>query len=103
MSPYKTLIESNNFIVLEHYDKIANDLSPGYQSESELELEFIKDLVEQGYERPVGLNTHQALLANIRTQLQNLNNVVFTDSEWNRYVEEYLDKPGDTLIEKTRK
>lgn len=103
MSPYKTLIESNNFIVLEHYDKILDDLSPGYQSESELELEFIKDLVEQGYERPVGLNTHQALLNNIRIQLQNLNNVVFTDSEWNRYVEEYLDKPGDTLIEKTRK
>jgi len=103
MSPYKTLIESNNFIVLEHYDKILGDLSPGYQSESELELEFIKDLVEQGYERPVGLNTHQALLNNIRIQLQNLNNVVFTDSEWNRYVEEYLDKPGDTLIEKTRK
>jgi len=103
MSPYKTLIESNNFIVLEHYDKILDELAAGYQSESELELEFIKDLVAQGYERPVGLNTHQALLANIRTQLQNLNNVVFTDSEWNRYVEEYLDKPGDTLIEKTRK
>lgn len=42
-------------------------------------------------------------LANTRAQLQELNNVVFSDAEWGRYVEEYLDKPSDNLVEKTRK
>ncbi len=43
------------------------------------------------------------MLANVRVQLQTLNNMVFSDSEWKRFVEEYLDKPSDNLIEKTRK
>ena len=43
------------------------------------------------------------MLANARTQLQELNNMVFSDGEWARYVEEYLDKPSDNLVEKTRK
>ena len=43
------------------------------------------------------------MLANVRIQLQVLNDVVFTDNEWNRYVEEYLDKPGDNLVDKTKK
>lgn len=42
-------------------------------------------------------------MANARRQIQELNNVEFTDSEWQRFVEEYLDKPGDSLVEKTRK
>ena len=43
------------------------------------------------------------MLANVRRQLQTLNAVEFSDSEWERYVEEYLDKPNDSLVEKTRK
>jgi type I restriction enzyme R subunit len=43
------------------------------------------------------------MLSNVRQQLQTLNNVVFSDSEWGRFVEEYLDKPSDNIIEKTRK
>ena len=43
------------------------------------------------------------MLANVRVQLQQLNAMVFTDAEWGRFVEEYLDKPGDSLIDKTRK
>ena len=50
-----------------------------------------------------GLNSHDALVKNLRAQLQQLNNVVFSDAEWRRFLEEYLDKPSDSLIEKTRK
>ena len=50
-----------------------------------------------------GLNNHDALVKNLRAQLQRLNNVVFSDAEWRRFLEEYLDKPSDNLIEKTRK
>lgn len=105
MAYYNTIAESNNFIVLDDYEKysVLNEPSVGYQTEASLESEFIQDLRNQGYEYLPDLNTPEALLANVRVQLQNLNDVVFTDSEWDRYVEEYLDKPSDSLVEKTRK
>ena len=105
MAQYNTIAESNNFIVLDDYEKysVLNEPSVVYQTEASLEHEFIQDLRNQGYEYLPDLNTPEALLANVRVQLQNLNDVVFTDSEWNRYVEEYLDKPCDSLVEKTRK
>lgn len=105
MAYYNTIAESNNFIVLDDYEKysVLNEPSVVYQTEASLEHEFIQDLKNQGYEYLPDLNTPEALLANVRVQLQSLNDVIFTDSEWNRYVEEYLDKPSDSLIEKTRK
>ena len=105
MAQYNTIAESNNFIVLDDYEKysVLNEPSIVYQTEASLEREFIQDLVNQGYEYLPGLNTPETLLANVRVQLQALNDVVFTDSEWDRYVEEYLDKPSDSLVEKTRK
>ncbi len=102
MSDYKTIAESKNFIVLNEYTK-AWQANESYQSEGDLERELIQDLVHQGYEAPSGLNTPAALLANVRAQLQALNNVQFLDAEWQRFVETWLDKPSDGIIEKTRK
>ena len=102
MSDYKTIAESNNFIVLDKYSpewKVAE----GYQSESDLERELIQDLVNQGYEFLPTLNTPQALLANVRVQLQALNSVQFSEGEWARFVETWLDKPSDSIVDKTRK
>ena len=103
MTQYKTIAESNNFIVLDQYNKLVEEPNAGYQTEGSLEREFIRDLQAQGYEYLQGLNNHDALVKNLRTQLQRLNNVIFSDAEWRRFVEEYLDKPSDSLIEKTRK
>ena len=105
MSQYKPIAESNNFIVLDKYTKYveANDALAVYQTEAALESEFIQDLINQGYENPLNLNTPETMLANARVQLQSLNNMAFSDGEWSRFVEEYLDKPSDNLIEKTRK
>lgn len=102
MSDYKTIAESKNFIIL---DKYASEwkVAEGYQSEGDLEREFIQDLQNQGYEYLPGLTTPQALLANVRVQLQTLNNVQFADGEWLRFVETWLDKPSDGIVEKTRK
>jgi type I restriction enzyme, R subunit len=102
MSDYKTIAESKNFIVLDKYNK-EWQAHEGYQSEGDLEREFIQDLVHQGYEAPLGLNTPEALLANVRVQLQALNNVQFLGAEWVRFVETWLDKPSDGIAEKTRK
>ncbi|AXG49185.1 type I restriction endonuclease subunit R [Photorhabdus laumondii] len=102
MYEYKTVAESNNFIVLDKYTKELQ-LNETYQSEGDLERELIDDLVNQGYEYVSGLNTPQNMLANVREQLQILNNVNFSESEWQRFVEQYLDKPSDNNIDKTRK
>ncbi|MDD3787356.1 MAG: HsdR family type I site-specific deoxyribonuclease, partial [Petrimonas sp.] len=105
MKEYSTVAQSNNFIVLDQYTKYyeVHEAPVGYQTEAALEKEFIEDLVNQGYENPKHLTTHKAILENVRLQLQRLNNMTFTDSEWDRFVIEYLDKPGDNLVEKTRK
>ena len=102
MSDYKTIAESNNFIVLDKYVKEwqANE---SYQSEYDLEREFIQDLQNQGYDYVPDLNTPEKLLANVREALQTLNNVQFADGEWLRFVETWLDKPSDGIVEKTRK
>jgi len=105
MPQYNTITETNNFIVLDKYDKYStlNEPPAVYQTEAALEQEFIRDLVAQGYEKPSNLTTREAMLANVRQQLQVLNNMEFTDVEWVRFVEEYLDKPGDSIVDKTRK
>lgn len=105
MAQYNTIAESNNFIVLDAYTKYneLHEPSVAYQSEASLEREFVQDLVNQGYEYCPDISTPDALLANARMQIQELNDVEFSDKEWLRFVEEYLDKPGDTLIDKTRK
>jgi len=98
----KVIAESNNFIVLDRYAKEWR-VAGSYQSEGDLEREFIQDLVNQGYEHTTGLKTMAALLANVRIQLQVLNSVDFSDGEWARFVESWLDKPSDTIVDKTRK
>ena len=102
---YKTIAESNNFIVLDKFTNYieVNDALVAYQTEAALEKEFIQDLINQGYENPINLNTPETILANARVQLQSLNNVAFLDREWTRFVEEYLDKPSDNLTEKAKK
>lgn len=96
------IAESNSFIVLDKYQK-EWEAEQNYQSENELERELIQDLVHQGYELLLGINNPEALLANVRMQLQTLNNVHFSEVEWTRFVETYLDKPSDSIVDKTRK
>lgn len=103
MIDYSTIAESNNFIVLDRYVREVNEPTGTYQTEGALETEFITDLRQQGYEYEKDITNHDQLMKNLRVQLQKLNNVEFSDSEWNRFLEEYLDKPSETLIDKTRK
>lgn len=105
MYEYNPIAESNNFIVLDKYEKYASCMreTRTYQTEADLENEFIQDLRSQGYEYLPDLKTPEAMFENARVQLQILNDVHFTDSEWTRFCEEYLDKAGDNHIDKTRK
>ncbi|MDF0607057.1 type I restriction endonuclease subunit R [Neisseriaceae bacterium TC5R-5] len=98
----KPIAESNSFIVLDKYAKEWQG-NESYQSEGDLEREFIQDLQNQGYEYAPGLNTPEKLLANVREQLQALNTMRFLEGEWQRFVETYLDRPSDSIVDKTRK
>lgn len=105
MAQYSTIAELQNFIVLDSYTKnsILNEPPAGYQSEAALENELIEDLSNQGYEYLSDITTPEALLKIVRKQIQTLNNVIFTDAEWQRFLDEYLDKPSDNITDKTRK
>ncbi|NDV43074.1 type I restriction endonuclease subunit R [Flagellimonas sediminis] len=102
---YKTIAESNNFIVLDSYKKFSevNEAPLSYQTEADLERELVQDLQHQGYEFVAHINNQERMLANVRVQLQELNNMQFTDQEWQRFVVEYLDRPSDSLTDKSRK
>lgn len=102
MYEYKAVAESNSFIVLDKYAK-EWQVNESYQSEGDLEREFIQDLQNQGYEYAPSLNSPEKLLANVREQLQTLNNMQFADGEWMRFVETWLDRPSDGIVDKTRK
>ncbi|MGL5125628.1 MAG: type I restriction endonuclease subunit R [Fusobacteriaceae bacterium] len=102
MTDYKSITETNNFIVLDKYTKIIQQ-EVGYQTEADLEKELIQDLKNQGYEYLSNLNNTEEMLKNIRVQLEALNHVKFSVSEWKRFCEEYLDKPSDNYIDRIRK
>ena len=89
MTQYNTIAELQNFIVLDSYTKhsMLNESPVGYQSEAALERELIEDLVGQGYEYLPQLISPEALLVNLRQQLERLNNVTFTDEEWQRFLD----------------
>lgn len=101
MTNYASIAESKNFIVLEKYETMAPS-GESYQSEAELELEFVRDLEDMGYDYRLNIRSPEELLDNARKQIQTLNKVQFTESEWERFVGMYLDKPGDSLTDKAR-
>ena len=102
MITYSTIAETKNFIVLDRYQR-DGVLQEEYQSEDALEREFIRDLVNQGYDYETDIRTAEAMLSNVRVQLQELNEVNFTEDEWKRFVENYLDPASENSTDKARK
>ena len=97
-----TIAEMTGGIILAKFDKNNRVGGGSYQSEAELERELIANLVAQGYER-ADFKTSDELYANLKVQIERLNNITFSDSEWERFLIEYLDAPNDGMVEKTRK
>lgn len=102
MTDYNTIAETKNFIVLERYQR-ESVVQEEYQSEDALEREFIRDLEDQGYTYATEIRTPEAMLANVRVQLEELNEVKFTNEEWQRFVEKYLDPANENSTDKARK
>lgn len=101
MSEYNIVAADNESTVVSEYtpSKQRDDF---YQSEAALEREFIKNLQEQGYEY-LNVADEAGLLANLRVQIERLNDYKFYDSEWGRFCNEYLINKNEGIVEKTRK
>lgn len=101
MSLYNIVVSSNESTVVAEY--VAEYVcSNSYQSEANLEQDFINRLLEQGYEY-IRISSEAELVANLRLQIERLNDYKFYDSEWERYCNEYLTNRNEGIINKTRK
>ena len=100
MSYFNIIAQSSESTVVTEY-KPQSKRSEAYQSEADLEKEFIRLLCELGYER-LAVHKEADLIANLRTQLEKLNNYHFTDGEWKRFWNEVLANTNSGILEKTR-
>ncbi len=97
---FNIVAQSSESTVVTEYKPQAKR-SEAYQSEADLEKEFIRLLCELGYER-LTIHKEADLIANLRTQLEKLNNYRFTDGEWKRFWNEVLANTNSGILEKTR-
>jgi len=103
MKENKTIAEMTDGIILASFEKKEREISDySYQSEAQLEEKLIENLIAQGYER-LSAHTSEELYKNLKSQMERLNRVLFSQDEWARFCCEYLDAPNDSLVEKTRK
>ena len=101
MSEYKVVMEMSNSTVVTEYEPLKKK-SDAYQSEADLEKEFIRMLEEQGYDY-LTIHDSNALIDNLRKQLEIVNDYKFTDSEWERFFNNKIANNNDGIVEKTRK
>ena len=101
MSQYNIIAESQEYTVVAEYDHVATP-AEAYQSEADLEKEFIRLLGEQGYEY-LPIHTEADLISNLRSQLEKLNHYSFTDNEWEHFFNECIANKNDDIVAKTAK
>lgn len=101
MSKYNIVFEMNKSTVVAEYESLKKK-SDSYQSEAELEKEFVKMLTEQGYEY---LRVHDAegLVNNLRAQLELLNDYRFSENEWLRFFNNNIANNNEGIVEKSKK
>ncbi|HJE38507.1 MAG TPA: type I restriction endonuclease subunit R [Candidatus Amulumruptor caecigallinarius] len=86
---------------------VVAEFEPGYysaaqyQSEAEMESDFIGRLTRQAYEH-IAITSEKELIANLRHQLERLNGITFDDKEWADFFTEYIGNPNMGIVEKTR-
>ncbi|MDO4569740.1 MAG: type I restriction endonuclease subunit R [Planctomycetia bacterium] len=101
MSTFKIILSDDESTVVSEYVP-DSQRSEAFQSEAELEKEFIRLLVLQGYEY-LTIHNEEELVANLRLQLELLNEYTFSDGEWKRFFQECLASSNDGIVEKSRK
>lgn len=99
MSIFNMVASMNESTVVSEYIPEGRR-SESYQSEADLEKEFIHMLTEQGYEY-INVHSELELVANLRVKLEQLNDYIFSDNEWDRFFNEYIANSNDGIVEKT--
>jgi type I restriction enzyme R subunit len=102
MSIYNIVASTDEATVVAEYAAECNVRPEKYQSEAELEREFIRQLTSQGYEY-ISVHNEASLIGNLRKQLELLNDFTFTDSEWEKFFTECIANTNEGIVEKTRK
>lgn len=100
-SNYNIVATTNQSTVVSEYTP-EEKTATAYQSEAELENEFIRLLTTLGYDY-IKIASEEELITNLRKQLETLNNYTFTDSEWKKFYAEKIASSNDGIVEKTRK
>ena len=101
MSFYNIVAETNIETVVTEYTPAAKR-SDAYQSEPQLEAEFIRLLCEQGYTY-LPIHKEADLIANLRRKLEELNRYTFSDSEWEQFFADCIACKNDGIVEKSRR
>jgi len=100
MSYFNIVAQSSESTVVTEY-KPQDKRSEAYQSEAQLEAEFIRLLREMNYES-LTIHKEADLILNLRKKLSELNNYEFSDDEWNRFFSEVIANANNSIVEKTR-
>ncbi len=101
MTYFNIVAQTNESTVVTEYEPVKRK-SDGYQSEAELEQEFIRMLQEQGYEY-LQIHTEDDLIANLRKRLEMLNNYSFSDNEWEQFFYDAIANKNEGIKEKSQK
>ena len=101
MSYFNIVAQSSESTVVTEYKPVVTR-SDAYQSEADLEKEFIRLLSEQSYEY-LHIHKEADLIANLRKKLEELNNYTFSDEDWDRFFKQNLANSNEGIVEKTRK
>lgn len=99
MNTYGLVAENTESTVVAEYEapKVRD---ANYQSEADLEKAFIEQLGKQAYDY-LPIHSEEELIANLRKQLELLNDYHFEDDEWKSFFATHIAKQNDGIKEKT--
>ncbi len=100
MSQYSIVTQTQESTVVAEYQPLLNR-ETSYQSEADLEKEFIRLLQNQAYEY-LTISSESDLIANLRKQLAWLNDYTFSDKEWKSLFIEKIANLNYSIEDKTR-
>ena len=96
---YEPIAVSSESTVVAEFIADANTVA-GYQSEADLEREFLELLQSQAYAY-LPITTEAQLVANLRSQIEALNSINFSESEWETFFTESIAGVNEGIVEKT--
>ena len=99
MNKYSIVAENPESTVVAEYQTLYRR-DTTFQSEADLEKSFIDQLKTQAYEY-LPITSEGELIANLRSQLEVLNNYKFTDSEWKQFFKSKIANQNNGIVEKT--